>query len=71
MFSKNIPPLFPFEAKTKDGTPPNPASFSGFAKIKNLYITGHSDGAINFWQASSPFFIPILSLKQQVNFISP
>ncbi|OAY57661.1 uncharacterized protein LOC110609749 isoform X2 [Manihot esculenta] len=65
MFSKNIPPLFPFEAKTKDGTPPNPASFSGFAKIKNLYITGHSDGAINFWQASSPFFIPILSLKQQ------
>ncbi|KAJ9146863.1 hypothetical protein P3X46_029081 [Hevea brasiliensis] len=65
LFSKNTPSLFPFEANTKDGTPTNPVPFSGFAKIKNLYITGHSDGAINFWHASCPFFIPIVSLKQQ------
>ena len=49
----------------------NPVPFSGFSKVKKLYITGHSDGAINFWDASCPIFIPILSLKQQVNFISP
>ncbi len=60
---RNIPPLLPSETKQKDG---NSARFSGFSKVKNLYITGHSDGAINFWDASFPFLIPVLSLKQQV-----
>ncbi|XP_012065395.1 uncharacterized protein LOC105628567 [Jatropha curcas] len=64
-FSKNIPSLFPFEAKPKDGTHTNPVPFCGFSKIKNLYITGHSDGAIHFWDACCPFFIPILSFRQQ------
>ncbi|KAJ0097649.1 hypothetical protein Patl1_29274 [Pistacia atlantica] len=52
--------LLPFETKQKDV----PQSH-GFAKVKNLFITGHSDGAINFWDISCPIFIPILSIKQQ------
>ncbi|KAL5538587.1 hypothetical protein UlMin_045509 [Ulmus minor] len=59
--SKDIPHLFSFESKAKDGTAP----FSGFFKVKNLYITGHNNGAINFWDVSTPIFIPIISLKQQ------
>jgi len=42
------------------------AKFSGFSKVQNLYITGHSNGAVNFWDASCPLFTPILQLKQQV-----
>ncbi|XP_050228000.1 uncharacterized protein LOC126677432 isoform X2 [Mercurialis annua] len=64
-FSKNIPSLFPFDAKAKEGTHMICVPFCGFSKIKNLYITGHSDGAINFWDASCPIFIPVLPLKQQ------
>ncbi|XP_059438419.1 uncharacterized protein LOC132171187 [Corylus avellana] len=61
----NIPPLLPSETKQKDRSHLNSANFSGFSKVKNLYITGHSDGAINFWDVSCPFVIPIFSLKQQ------
>lgn len=61
--SKNIPSPFPFEPRPKDGT--HSFQFNGFTKVKNLYITGHSDGAINFWDVSCPFPIPMLSLKQQ------
>lgn len=39
--------------------------FEGFTKIKRLYITGHLDGAINFWDASFPIFLLILSVKPQ------
>ncbi|KAK9285876.1 hypothetical protein L1049_025077 [Liquidambar formosana] len=62
---KNVPPLLPFENKAKDGTHFNSTHFSGFSKIKNLYITGHSNGAINFWDVSCSFLLPLLSLKQQ------
>ncbi|GMY11090.1 isoform 2 of syntaxin-binding protein 5 [Fagus crenata] len=62
VMGRNIPPLLPSETKQKDGSS---ARFSGFSKVKNLYITGHSDGAINLWDASFPFLIPVLSLKQQ------
>ncbi|KAF7829057.1 Syntaxin-binding protein 5 [Senna tora] len=62
---KNYPPLIPIETKPKDGSIMNSANFTGFSKVKNLYITGHSNGAISFWDASCPFFIPILQLKQQ------
>ncbi|XP_021911469.1 uncharacterized protein LOC110825315 isoform X2 [Carica papaya] len=61
MLGRSIPSLLHFETKAKDGTYP----FSGFTKIKNLYITGHRDGTINFWDVTCPFFIPLLSLKQQ------
>ncbi|XVF18147.1 hypothetical protein REPUB_Repub10bG0187200 [Reevesia pubescens] len=62
---KDIPSLFTLETKSKDGGHSNSYQFTGFGKVKNLYITGHSDGAINFWDLSCPFPIPILSLKQQ------
>ncbi|KAF5735885.1 hypothetical protein HS088_TW14G00014 [Tripterygium wilfordii] len=62
---KRIPPLLPLETKQKDEAYLKSVQFSGFPRVKNLYITGHNDGAINFWDASYPFFYPILSLKQQ------
>ncbi|GAB4848384.1 hypothetical protein Ancab_003079 [Ancistrocladus abbreviatus] len=58
--AKGIPPLLPSEAKQIDAT-----GFIGFSKIKNLYITGHSDGTINFWDASCPIFLPLLSIKKE------
>ncbi|XP_077231077.1 transducin/WD40 repeat-like superfamily protein isoform X2 [Tasmannia lanceolata] len=63
--AKNFPSLFPIYAKEKDGDNLYSTHFSGFAKIKNLYITGHSNGAINFWDASCPFLLLILSVRQQ------
>ncbi|GAV83036.1 Lgl_C domain-containing protein [Cephalotus follicularis] len=60
LLAKDSASLLYCESNSKEGT-----RFSGFSKVKNLYITGHSDGAINFWDVSCPFLIPILSLKQQ------
>ncbi|RDY11140.1 Syntaxin-binding protein 5, partial [Mucuna pruriens] len=62
---KNYPPLIPIETNLKDGINFSSANFTGFSNFKNLYITGHGNGAINFWDASCPFFTPILQLKQQ------
>ncbi|XP_057420453.1 uncharacterized protein LOC130714562 isoform X2 [Lotus japonicus] len=58
---KNHPLFAPVETNQKDGM----SKFTGFSKVQNLYITGHNNGAINFWDASCPFFTPILQLKQQ------
>lgn len=55
--------LFPFE---KDGSNSNSTTFAPFSKAKNLLITGHSSGAINFWDASCPLLLPIASINQQV-----
>jgi hypothetical protein len=41
-------------------------SSGSMSKTKILYITGHLDGTINFWDASCPLLLLILSLKQQV-----
>ncbi|XWS42234.1 hypothetical protein CRYUN_Cryun17cG0150600 [Craigia yunnanensis] len=65
LLAKDIPSLVPFETKSRDGGHSNSYQFSGFGKVKNLYITGHSDGAINFWDLSCPFPVPILPVKQQ------
>lgn len=65
---KNYPQLIPVETNHKDGINLSSAKFTGFSNIKNLYITGHHDGAITFWDASCPFFIPVLQLRQQVMF---
>ncbi|KAE9614576.1 putative transcription factor WD40-like family [Lupinus albus] len=62
---KNHPMLIPVETIQKEGISPSSAKFTGFSKVQNLYITGHSNGAINFWDASCPFFTPILQLRQQ------
>ncbi|XP_073219915.1 uncharacterized protein [Cicer arietinum] len=56
---KNHPLFVPAETNQSS------AKFSGFSKVQNLYITGHSNGAVNFWDASCPHFTPILQLKQQ------
>nr|XP_043631084.1 uncharacterized protein LOC122602544 isoform X2 [Erigeron canadensis] len=63
LMSKKIPSLFSLEAKQKDGS--STTGFSSFSNFKNIYITGHSNGAINFWDASSPLLIPIVSINQQ------
>ncbi|XP_060675169.1 uncharacterized protein LOC107424288 [Ziziphus jujuba] len=65
LLAKSTPSLLSMETKLKDGSNPNITHFNGFSKVKNLYITGHSNGAISFWDVSSPILIPILSLKQQ------
>ncbi|KAG4386607.1 hypothetical protein GLYMA_11G085900v4 [Glycine max] len=62
---KNYPPLVPIETNLKDGINFSSSNFTGFSNIRNMYITGHSNGAINFWDATCPFFTPILQLKQQ------
>ncbi|KAI7738388.1 hypothetical protein M8C21_008451, partial [Ambrosia artemisiifolia] len=49
LLSKKIPAVFSFEAKQKDGSS----------------SSGHSNGAINFWDASSPLLMPIVSFNQQ------
>ncbi|KAL5752322.1 hypothetical protein ACOSQ2_022829 [Xanthoceras sorbifolium] len=65
LLAKSIPSLFPSDTKTKDVSQSHLSHLSGFAKVKNLFITGHRDGALNFWDLSCPLFIPLLSLKQQ------
>nr|KYP36996.1 hypothetical protein KK1_041853 [Cajanus cajan] len=62
---KNYPLFVPVETNQKDGISLSSAKFAGFSKVQNLYITGHSNGAITFWDASCPIFTPILQLKQQ------
>uniref|UniRef100_A0A0D9W898 Lethal giant larvae (Lgl)-like C-terminal domain-containing protein n=1 Tax=Leersia perrieri TaxID=77586 RepID=A0A0D9W898_9ORYZ len=43
-------------------------TFTGSAdirKTRNLYITGHLDGTISFWDASCPLLLQIFMIKQQ------
>lgn len=42
------------------------ASLSNIHKTRNLYITGHMDGTISFWDASCPLLLQIFMIKQQV-----
>lgn len=63
LLEKLAPSLFSFDMKLKDAT--QSTQFSGFSKSKNLYITGHNNGAINFWDASCPVMLPIASVVQQ------
>ncbi|KAK7360314.1 hypothetical protein VNO77_02298 [Canavalia gladiata] len=63
--AKNYLLFVPVETNQKDGISLSSAKFTGFSKVPNLYITGHSNGAVTFWDASCPFFTPILQLKQQ------
>ncbi|XP_038904808.1 uncharacterized protein LOC120091069 isoform X2 [Benincasa hispida] len=61
----DIPSLFLSESNSKEVTYLDTVQFGGFLKVENLYISGHDDGSINFWDASCPIFIPIYSLQQQ------
>ncbi|KAL0379102.1 UNVERIFIED_CONTAM: hypothetical protein Sradi_3215700 [Sesamum radiatum] len=65
MLAKNNLPLFPFERSLKDGSNSNSTTFSPFSKARNLFITGHCSGAINFWDASCPLLLPVASITQQ------
>ncbi|OEL26589.1 hypothetical protein BAE44_0012391 [Dichanthelium oligosanthes] len=40
-------------------------SCTNIQKTRNLYITGHLDGTISFWDASCPFLLQIFMIKQQ------
>ncbi|XP_047178116.1 uncharacterized protein LOC124845114 [Vigna umbellata] len=62
---KSYPLFVPVETNQKDGISLSSAKFTGFSKVQNLYITGHSNGAVTLWDASCPIFTPILQLKQQ------
>ncbi|KAL2334232.1 hypothetical protein Fmac_015445 [Flemingia macrophylla] len=62
---RNYPLFVPVETSQKDGISLSSAKFAGFSKLQNLYITGHSNGFITFWDASCPIFTPIFQLKQQ------
>ncbi|CAL0314269.1 unnamed protein product [Lupinus luteus] len=62
---ETYPPLIPIDTSLKVGFNLSSANFAGFSNVKNLYITGHGNGAITFWDASCPIFTPVLQLKQQ------
>nr|GLL19079.1 uncharacterized protein LOC109167711 [Ipomoea trifida] len=64
--TKDIFPLFPFKRKEEGGTSSNSVRSVECSKAKNLYVTGHSNGAINFWDVSCPLLLPIVSLTQQI-----
>lgn len=57
--------LFSVDKRDKDANHSSSSYFSGFTNTRSIYITGHQDGAINFWDSSCPLFLPILSIKQQ------
>lgn len=60
LVAKSFPSILPSEAKHI-----HLPHFTGFSKIRNLYITGHGDGTIKFWDVTCPLLIPLLSLTQQ------
>ncbi|CAN6249750.1 unnamed protein product [Urochloa humidicola] len=43
----------------------NLTSFTNIQKTRNIYITGHLDGIISFWDASCPLLLQIFTIKQQ------
>ncbi|WOG97284.1 hypothetical protein DCAR_0416624 [Daucus carota subsp. sativus] len=65
MLSKHIPALFAYDTRQKDGANSKTANFSRFSDLKHMYITGHANGAICFWDVSCPLFSPIFTINQQ------
>ncbi|XP_010432265.1 PREDICTED: uncharacterized protein LOC104716576 isoform X2 [Camelina sativa] len=63
--AKDALPFLPFQTVPKEGS--RSAHFPGFTKVKNVYITGHSDGTIGVWDMTCPFPIPVLFLKDQTD----
>uniref|UniRef100_A0A1J3IQU5 Syntaxin-binding protein 5 n=1 Tax=Noccaea caerulescens TaxID=107243 RepID=A0A1J3IQU5_NOCCA len=61
--AKDAVPFLPLLTVPKESFPS--AHFPGFTKVKNVYITGHSDGTISVWDMTCPFLIPVLFLKDQ------
>ncbi|WOL07246.1 hypothetical protein Cni_G15985 [Canna indica] len=69
--SKKYHSLFSMNMNERDGSHQISTQLSGFSKAKNLLVTGHFDGAINFWDATCPLLSPILSIKLQGNESAP
>ncbi|XP_039134048.1 LOW QUALITY PROTEIN: uncharacterized protein LOC120271389 [Dioscorea cayenensis subsp. rotundata] len=63
--ANKYPCLLSTDTKDKNGNHSSSARLKEISKTRNLYITGHQDGAINFWDASCPFLLPLLSMKPQ------
>ncbi|CAF2133205.1 unnamed protein product [Brassica napus] len=61
--AKYTAPFLPSQIVSKEAS--RSAHFPGFTKVKNVYITGHSDGSIGVWDMSCPFLVPVLFLKEQ------
>ncbi|XP_020083901.1 uncharacterized protein LOC109707188 isoform X3 [Ananas comosus] len=51
--------------KEKDKNCLSSARFSELSKMRGLYITGHTDGDINLWDASCPLLQLVISIKPQ------
>ncbi|KAJ4746628.1 Transducin/WD40 repeat-like superfamily protein [Rhynchospora pubera] len=62
--AKKYPQFLSTNAKERDSHV-GCTSMGNLWKTKSLYITGHLDGTINFWDASCPLLLLIFSLKQQ------
>ncbi|KAL8134157.1 uncharacterized protein LOC141712819 isoform X4 [Apium graveolens] len=63
--AKHIPTLFAYDTRQKDGSSSKKANFNRFLDFKHMYITGHTNGTICFWDVSCPLFSPMFSLTQQ------
>jgi hypothetical protein len=59
--SVKYPWLFSVKDKVQTAT-----SQTNIHKTRNLYVTGHLDGTISFWDASCPLLLQIFTIKQQV-----
>ncbi|KAH9310967.1 hypothetical protein KI387_026002, partial [Taxus chinensis] len=59
-----FPLILPVGTKrsTMDNSPYS-TYFDGLAKTRSLYITGHSNGTVNMWDASSPLMFLVLAIK--------
>ncbi|KAF2530767.1 hypothetical protein F2Q70_00033521 [Brassica cretica] len=63
--AKDTAPFLPSQIVSKEAS--RSAHFPGFTKVKNVYVTGHSDGSIGVWDMSCPFLVPVLFLKEQAD----
>ncbi|XP_078162449.1 transducin/WD40 repeat-like superfamily protein [Carex rostrata] len=63
--ANKYPQFLSTNAKQRETINVGCTSSGNLSKTKSLYITGHLDGTINFWDASCPLLVLILSLKQQ------
>ncbi|KAH0871699.1 hypothetical protein HID58_078721, partial [Brassica napus] len=63
--AKDTAPFLPSQIVSKEAS--RSAHFPGFTKVKNVYITGHSDGSIGVWDMSCPFLIPVFNSRLLVS----
>ncbi|KAI4325770.1 hypothetical protein MLD38_031138 [Melastoma candidum] len=64
-FARKVPPLLLCNKFARTGINMSTNVCGGLSEVKNLYITGHSNGTIKFWDISCPIPLPIFSMEQQ------